>query len=215
MRYDKFTQKAQEALAIAQEILDEYNHQELDSEHIFLSLLRQEDGLIPKILERIDIKSEVIQRRLENSLEMKPKVYGGATAQMYITPRTKRLMTSARAEAQRMKDEYVGCEHLLLAIVEEREGETAKILREFGITKEKLYQALQAIRGTQRVTDQDAENKYMALERFARDVTQLAKQGKLDPVIGRDDEIKRLVQVLSRRTKNNPVLIGDACSKDS
>ena len=210
MRYDKFTQKAQEALAIAQEVVDEYNHQELDTEHVFLSLLKQEDGLVPTILKRIDIMPDIIQRRLENSLEMKPKVYGGATAQMYITPRTKRLMTIARAEAQRMKDEYVGCEHLLLAIAEEREGETAKILREFGITKEKLYQALQAIRGTQRVTDQDAESKYMALERFAQDITALAKQGKLDPVIGRDNEIKRIIQVLSRRTKNNPVLIGDA-----
>ncbi len=210
MRYDKFTQKAQEALAIAQEIVDEYNQQELDTEHIFLALVRQEDGLVPKILKRLDIMADTIQRRLEASLEMRPKVYGGATAQMYITPRIKKLLSLARAEAQRMKDEYVGCEHLLLAIAEEREGETAKILREFGITKEKLYQALQVIRGTQRVTDQDAESKYMVLERFARDITALAKQGKLDPVIGRDNEIKRIIQVLSRRTKNNPVLIGDA-----
>ncbi len=210
MRYDKFTQKAQEALAIAHEIVDEYNHQELDTEHIFLALVRQEDGLVPQILKRLDIMPDTIQRRLESSLEMRPKVYGGATAQMYITPRTKKLLSLSRSEAQRMKDEYVGCEHILLAIAEEREGETAKILREFGITKEKLYQALQAIRGTQRVTDQDAENKYMALERFARDITALAKQGKLDPVIGRDNEIKRIIQVLSRRTKNNPVLIGDA-----
>jgi ATP-dependent Clp protease ATP-binding subunit ClpC len=210
MRNDKFTQKAQEALAIAQEIVDEYNQQELDTEHIFLALVRQEDGLVPKILKRLDIMPDTIQRRLESSLEMRPKVYGGATAQMYITPRTKKLLSLSRSEAQRMKDEYVGCEHILLAIAEEREGETAKILREFGITKEKLYQALQIIRGTQRVTDQDAENKYMALERFARDITALAKQGKLDPVIGRDNEIKRIIQVLSRRTKNNPVLIGDA-----
>lgn len=210
MRYDKFTQKAQEALAIAQEIVDEYNHQELDTEHIFLALLRQEDGLVPKIIKRIGLMSETIQRRLENTLELRPKVYGGATAQLYMTPRTKKLFMTARAEAQRMKDEFVGCEHILLAIVEEGDGESSKILRELGIIKEKIYQVLQAIRGSQRVTDQDAENKYMALERFARDVTQLAKQGKLDPVIGRNDEIKRVVQVLSRRTKNNPVLIGDA-----
>ena len=210
MRYDKFTQKAQEALAIAQEIVDEYNQQELDTEHIFLALVRQEDGLVPKILKRLDIMPDTIKRRLESSLEMRPKVYGGATAQMYITPRTKKLLSLAQVEAQRIKDEYVGCEHILLAIAEEREGETANILREFGITKEKLYQALQVIRGTQRVTDQDAESKYMVLERFARDITALAKQGKLDPVIGRDNEIKRIIQVLSRRTKNNPVLIGDA-----
>ena len=210
MRFDKFTQKAQEALAIAHDILDEYNHQELDTEHIFLGLLRQEDGLVPEILKRIDIMPDVIQRRLESSLDMRPKVYEGATAQIYITPRTKKLLSLARAEAQRMHDEYVGAEHLFLAIAEESEGETANILREFSITKEKIYQALQMIRGTQRVTDQDAENKYMALERYARDITGLAKQDKLDPVIGRDNEIKRVVQVLSRRTKNNPVLIGDA-----
>ena len=210
MRFDKFTQKAQEALAAAQEVLDEYNHQELDVEHIFLALLRQEDGLVPKMLQRLDIMPDVVQRRLQGSLEMRPKVYGGATAQMYITPRTKKLLALARAEAERMKDEYVGAEHIMLAIAEEREGETGKILREFGITKEKVFQALQSMRGSQRVTDQDAESKYMALERFARDITALAKQGKLDPVIGRDEEIKRLVQVLSRRTKNNPVLIGDA-----
>ncbi|MEO0215491.1 MAG: AAA family ATPase [candidate division WOR-3 bacterium] len=210
MRYDKFTQKAQEALASAQEILDEYNHQELDTEHIFLALLRQEDGLVPKILKRMDIMPEVLQRRLESALELKPKVYGGATAQIYITPRTKMLLSIAQTEAQRMKDEYVGTEHLFLAISEDREGETGKLLREFGITKEKIYQALQTIRGSQRVTDQDAESKYMALERYARDITALARQGKLDPVIGREHEIKRVIQILSRRTKNNPVLIGEA-----
>uniref|UniRef100_A0A7C4XJY9 AAA family ATPase n=1 Tax=candidate division WOR-3 bacterium TaxID=2052148 RepID=A0A7C4XJY9_UNCW3 len=210
MRYDRFTQKAQEALATAQEILDEYNHQELDTEHIFLALVRQEDGLVPKILRKMDIMPDVIQRRLESALEIKPKVYGGATAQIYITPRTKKLLSLAQNEAQRMNDEYVGTEHLFLSIAEEREGETGKILREFGITKERIYQVLQIIRGAQRVTDQDAESKYMALERYARDITALAKQGKLDPVIGREQEIKRVIQVLSRRTKNNPVLIGDA-----
>jgi ATP-dependent Clp protease ATP-binding subunit ClpC len=210
MRFERFTQKAQEALASAQEILDEYNHQELDVEHIFLALLKQEDGLVPQMLKRMDIMPEVIQRRLEGTLDLRPKVYGGATAQMYITPRTKKLLALARAEAQRMKDEYVGSEHLFLAITEEREGETGQLLREFGVTKEKAYGVLQSVRGSQRVTDQEAENKYMALERFARDITASAKQGKLDPVIGRDDEIKRIVQVLSRRTKNNPVLIGDA-----
>ncbi|MEO0156252.1 MAG: AAA family ATPase, partial [candidate division WOR-3 bacterium] len=210
MRFDKFTQKAQDSIALAQEILDEYAHQELDVEHIFLALLRQEDGLVPKILKKMDIMPDLVQRRLESSLDLRPKVYGGATAQIYITPRTKKLVSLAQAEAQRMKDEYVGIEHLFLAIAEETEGEVVKILREFGITKEKIYQALQIIRGSQRVTDQDAESKYMALERYARDITALAKQGKLDPVIGRDQEIKRVIQILSRRTKNNPVLIGEA-----
>ncbi|UCF71722.1 MAG: AAA family ATPase [candidate division WOR-3 bacterium] len=210
MRFDKFTQKAQEALANAQEILDEYNHQELDVEHVFLALLRQEDGLVPKILQRLDIMPEAIGRRLQDSLNIRPKVYGAGTAQIYITPRTKKMLALARAEAERMKDEYVGSEHILLAIAEESEGEAGKLLREFALTKEKIYQALQTMRGSQRVTDQDAENKYMVLERFARDITVLAKAGKLDPVIGREDEIKRVIQVLSRRTKNNPVLIGDA-----
>jgi len=210
MRFDKFTQKAQEALSNAQVLLEEYNHQELDVEHIFIALLRQEDGLVPKILQRLDVTPDMVQRRLQNALEIRPKLYGGATAQIYITPRTKRLLGLARAEAERMKDEYVGSEHIFLAMSEEREGETAKIFQQFGITKEKVYQALQAMRGSQRVTDQDAESKYMALERFSRDITLLAKQGKLDPVIGRDNEIKRVIQVLSRRTKNNPVLIGDA-----
>ena len=210
MRFDKFTQKAQDAISCAQELLDEYNHQEFDVEHIFIALLRQEDGLVPKILQRLDVMPDVVRRRLENSVEKRPKLYGGATAQIYITPRAKKMLALARAEAERMKDEYVGSEHMLLAISEEREGEAAAVLREFAITKEKIYQALQTMRGSQRVTDQDAENKYMALERFARDITALAKDGKLDPVIGRDNEIKRLIQVLSRRTKNNPVLIGDA-----
>ncbi len=210
MRYDKFTQKAQEILALAQDIIDEYNHQELDTEHILLALIRQEDGLASKILQRMDIMPDAIKQRLIGVMGNRPKVYGGATAQMYITPRAKKIFSAAQAEAAYMKDEFVGCEHLFLAITEEQEGETAKILREFAITKEKAYQALQVIRGSQRVTDQDAESKYMALERFARDITAMAKQGKLDPVIGREEEIKRLIQVLSRRTKNNPVLIGEA-----
>lgn len=210
MRYDKFTQKAQEVLSIAQEVLDGYNHQELDVEHIFVGLLRQDDGLTAQILKRMDIVPDVVRRRLESALELRPKVYGGAAAQVYITPRARRMMASAQAEAERMKDEYIGSEHLFLALTEENEGETAKVLREYGITKEKVYQVLQGIRGTQRVTDQSPENKYLALERFARDLTQLAREGKLDPVIGRDEVIKRVIQVLSRRTKNNPVLIGDA-----
>ncbi len=197
-------------MAIAQEILDEYNHQELDVEHIFLALLRQDDGLVPKVLKKMDVMPDLVQRRLESLLESRPKVYGGSTAQIYITPRVKKLFSVAQAEAQRIKDEYIGTEHIFLAIAEESEGVTVRLLREFGITKEKIYQALQNIRGTQRVTDQDAESKYMALERYARDITALAKQGKLDPVIGREQEIKRVVQILSRRTKNNPVLIGDA-----
>ncbi len=204
------TQKAQEALNLSQEILEEYNHQEMDTEHLFLALLRQEEGLVPNLLKRIDIMPDTVRRRLEADLEKRPKVYDGNVAQVYITPRVKKIMSQAQAEAQRLKDEYVGCEHLFLAVIEDHEGETGRIVRDLGLNREKVYQGLQAIRGTQRVTDQDAENKYMALERYARDITALARQKKLDPVIGRDSEIKRVIQVLSRRTKNNPVLIGEA-----
>lgn len=211
MRFDRFTQKAQEVLALAQEALWEYNHAELDTEHVLLGLLRQEDGLVSKILTKMATDPEAVKKQLEAELNVLPKMVGQTqTMQMYITPRAKKVFDLAHEEARRLKDEYVGTEHLFLGVCEEKEGIAAKILRSYGINKERVYKALQTIRGGQRVTEPDAENKYMALERFARDVTQLAREGRLDPVIGRDDEIKRVIQVLSRRTKNNPVLIGEA-----
>ncbi|HIE06374.1 MAG TPA: AAA family ATPase, partial [bacterium (Candidatus Stahlbacteria)] len=211
MRFDKFTQKAQESLTFAQDALEEFHHTELDTEHILLGLLKQDDGLVPRIIERMGLSPHTIKNRLIEELNRLPQVQGErGTLQIYITPRAKRVFDLAFDEARRLKDDYVGTEHLMLAISEDREGIVRRIFDEFGITKENIYAALQKIRGAQRSSDPDAESKYMALERFARDITKEARAGKLDPVIGREDEIKRLIQVLCRRTKNNPVLIGDA-----
>jgi len=211
MRFDRFTQKAQEAIAQAQDSLSRFNHNQLDTEHILLALLEQEEGLVPAILKVLEADPEAVRRELVLALEQSPKVYyeGGAQAQIYITPRAKRIFDLAFEEARRISDEYVGTEHLFIAISEDEEGTSHKVLEGHGITKEKIYRALQGIRGGHRVEDPEAESKYQALKKYARDITELAAQGKLDPVIGRDEEIRRVIQVLSRRTKNNPVLIGE------
>lgn len=211
MRFDKFTVKAQEAIALAQESLTRFNHNQLDTEHIFLGLLEQQEGLVPTILTSIGVQPETVKKELIDGLEQAPKVHfeGGGQAQIYITPRAKRIFDLAFEEARRIHDEYVGTEHVFIAVSEEREGISHRILQEYGVTREKIYVALQEIRGGQRVTDPEAESKYQALKKYARDITLLASDGKLDPVIGRDEEIKRVIQVLSRRTKNNPVLIGE------
>jgi ATP-dependent Clp protease ATP-binding subunit ClpC len=211
MRFDRFTQKAQEAIARAQESLSRFSHSQLDTEHILLVLLEQEEGVVPSILRALETDPGVVNRELVQALEQFPKVYyeGGVQAQIYITPRAKRILDLALEEARRINDEYVGTEHLFIAISEDREGISQKILEGHGITKEKIYRALQGIRGGHRVEDPEAESKYQALKKYARDITELAAQGKLDPVIGRDEEIRRVIQVLSRRTKNNPVLIGE------
>ena len=210
--YEKFTEKAKEALAIAQESLTKFKHNQLDTEHILYGLLEQTDGLVPEILEAMDISPLVVKNRVEDALRRSPQVEFlgyGAQAQVYITPRAKRILDLAFEEARRLKDEFCGTEHLFIAISEEREGEAFRILKEFGITKERIYGALQSIRGTARVEDVNAESKYKILQKYSRDLTKLAKDGKLDPVIGREEEIRRVIQVLSRRTKNNPVLIGE------
>jgi len=209
MRQDRFTEQAQEALALSQELVRRYHHSQWDVEHILLALLQQEGGLTSQILRKLGVEAEEVRRRVEAALEKTPKIaHEGAT--IYATPRTARLLESATSEAERLKDEFIGTEHILIAIAGEREGEAARILRDFGIDQEKIYLALQDIRGGQRVTDPRAESKYGALEKYSRDLTMLAREGKLDPVIGREDEIKRVMQVLTRRTKNNPVIIGDA-----
>ncbi len=212
MRFDRFTEKAQEAIALAQESLSRFHHAQLDTEHLLWGLLEQVDGLVSQILTRLGVEPKLVKSKIEEALSRAPQVHYegiGPQAQIYMTPRSKRVFELAWEEAQRIKDDYVGTEHLFIAICEEREGAASAILREFGVTKEKVYGILQGIRGGQRVTDPDAESKYMVLEKYSRDITKLAGQGKLDPVIGRDDEITRLIQVLSRRTKNNPVLIGE------
>ncbi len=212
MRFDRFTEKAQEAIALAQESLSRFHHTQLDTEHILWGLLEQTEGLVSQILSKLGIEPQAVKSRVEEALTKTPQVYyEGASpqAQIYITPRAKRVFDLAFEEARRIRDEYVGTEHLFVAVCEDREGAAAAVLRQFGVTKEKVYQVLQGIRGGQRATDPNAESKYMVLEKYSRDVTKLATEGKLDPVIGRDEEISRVIQVLSRRTKNNPVLIGE------
>lgn len=215
MRFDKFTEKAQEAAMRAYEILQHYKHTQVDTEHMFLALVQQEGGTIPTILQQIDATVDIITRKLEAALESAPKAasanYGNAaTAQVFITPRLKRVMDVALEEANKLKDEYVGTEHIFLAIASERNTPSANILREAGVTKERIHEAIQELRKGQRITEPNAESKYRVLEKYGHDLTTAAREGTLDPVIGRDAEVLRMMQVLCRRTKNNPVLIGEA-----
>jgi ATP-dependent Clp protease ATP-binding subunit ClpC len=216
MRFDRFTERAQEAAARAFEIMQRFNHTQLDTEHLVLALLEQPDGVIPGILEKLGVDPDVVQREVEQVLGSAPRSYGPGTAagpaagQVYITPRVQRVLTRANEEAQKLKDEYISTEHLLLAMVAERDGAAARILNEHSITHEAILRVLPEIRGGQRVTSPQAESRYRTLEKYSRDLTELARAGKLDPVIGRDEEIMRVLRVLSRRTKNNPVLIGEA-----
>jgi ATP-dependent Clp protease ATP-binding subunit ClpC len=209
VRPERFTEQAQEVLAASQELLRRYRHSQWDVEHILLALLEQEKGVTGDILKMLGVDIEAIKQRVETTLENFPKVAYEA-GQIYATPRISALLENANKEADRLKDEFVSIEHLLIAIAGETRGEAATILAESGVSQEKIYQALQKIRGGHRVTDRQAESKYRSLEKYGHDLTELARQGKLDPVIGRENEIKRVIQILSRRTKNNPVIIGDA-----
>jgi len=209
MKQERFTEQAQGVLAASQELVRRYRHNQWDVEHILMALLEQESGLTSDILERLGIDVAAVKKRVEASLEGAPKVAYEA-AQIYATPRIARLLGNATREADRLKDEFIGTEHLLIAIAGEDKGEAVEILNEFGIDQEKIYRALQDVRGSHRVDSPSAESKYRSLEKYGRDLTELSRQGKLDPVIGRDDEIKRVMQILTRRTKNNPVIIGEA-----
>jgi ATP-dependent Clp protease ATP-binding subunit ClpB len=210
MRLDKLTLKAQEALQEAKNVADKYNQQQIDVEHLLLALVEQSEGIVIPILQKIGVDIDQLKSRLNEHLSSLPQVYGGGGGieQTYITPRLNTTLETAWQEAQAMKDEYLSTEHMLLAIAEDLTS--PQILKSMGATKDRIYEALTAIRGGQRIVDQNPEDKYQALERFTRDLTDFARRGKLDPVIGRNDEIRRVIQVLSRRTKNNPVLIGDA-----
>jgi ATP-dependent Clp protease ATP-binding subunit ClpB len=210
MDFNRLTEKSQEAIRQAQSIAMNYGNQQVDVEHLLLALLEQESGLAPSILMRADVPVEPLQRRLVQEIEKLPKVSGSAVRpdQLYITSRLSRLFTVAEEQAKRLKDEYVSIEHLLLAAAEDQ-GAAGRILREFGLTRDRLMKALVEVRGNQRVTTQNPETTYEALQKYGRDLTELGSKGKLDPVIGRDEEIRRVIQVLSRRTKNNPVLIGE------
>jgi ATP-dependent Clp protease ATP-binding subunit ClpC len=209
MRQERFTEQAQEALALSQELLRQYHHTQWDVEHILLALMQQEHGLVGDILLELGVDVEAVRQQVVAALEKFPKAAYEA-AQVYATPRIANLIKRAGEEADRLKDEFIGTEHLLIAMAGEEKGEAASILKRFGVDQEKVYRALQDIRGGHRVTDARAESKYRSLAKYGRDLTELARRGKLDPVIGRDEEIKRVMQILTRRTKNNPVIVGDA-----
>ncbi len=211
MDLNRFTEKSQDALRGAQALATRRNHQGVDVEHLLAALLEEREGLAAALLAAAGIAPSAVRERVEQELDRVPHVSGpGAeTQQVYITQRLARLLTQAEDEAKGLKDEYVSIEHLLLAMLAGERGAAGRLLQSLGLTRERLMAALQKVRGHQRVTSPNPETTYQALERYGRDLTSLATQGKLDPVIGRDDEIRRVVQVLSRRTKNNPVLIGD------
>ena len=208
MNTDKFTIKSQEALQRAQQLAREHGQQQIEPEHLLLAMLENQESVTFSILKKLEINPESVKRQLEAAVEKLPRVSGGGLEQVYLSRRLSQVLEQALKEAAQLKDEYVSLEHLLIALVDSREG-LGTILKATGMNKDQIYQVLKSIRGTQRVTDQNPEDKYQALKRYARDLTDLARRGKLDPVIGRDNEIRRVLQVLSRRTKNNPVLIGE------
>jgi ATP-dependent Clp protease ATP-binding subunit ClpC len=213
MKFDRFTELAQDAAARAYEIMQRYTHTQLDTEHLLLALLEQPQGVIAQVLEKLNVDVEVVEERLDEALRSAPKVFMpnlGQVGQVYITPRVKRVFDLANEEADRLKDEYISTEHIFLAIVTVRDGAASRLLNDFGVTRDRVLEILQEIRGGKRVTSPDAETRYRTLEKYSRDLTKEAQADKLDPVIGRDAEILRVLQVLSRRTKNNPVLIGEA-----
>jgi len=210
MRIDKFTQKMQEALQAAQDVASQFNHQEIANEHFLSALLDQSDGITQPLLEKIGVPANQLRERLGAELERRPKVHGAAV-DLRLSNELRSVLDGAEKEMSKLKDEFTSAEHYLLALsaVPQSGIPAAKILKDLGVTRDKLMQALQQVRGSQRVTDQNPEGKYQTLEKYGRDLTELARRGKIDPVIGRDNEIRRIMQVLSRRTKNNPVLIGD------
>jgi len=213
MRFDRFTERAQEAAQRAAEIIQRYGHNQIDTEHILLALVEQPEGAISQILDQLSVHGAEIIDRLDYILRntQKASIFGSRGAgQVFITPRVKRIVDVANQEANRLKDEFISTEHLFLAILDEKNTPAARLLDGEGVSKDRVYDAIDDIRGGQRVTDPKAESRYQALEKYSRDMTKLAREGKLDPVIGRDAEILRVIQILSRRTKNNPVMIGEA-----
>jgi ATP-dependent Clp protease ATP-binding subunit ClpB len=209
MRFDKFTLKVQEAIQEAQTLAGHYGHQGIDVEHLLFAFLEQPEGMVGSILKKLGTDPGAMAHEVKKALERLPRVEGSGLSQPGITPRLNRVLDHALAEAARLKDEYVSAEHILTVMADEKQGEAVKILRAAGVTKDSILKVLVEIRGKQRITDPNPEEKYQALKRYARDFNELARKGAFDPVIGRDEEIRRVMQVLSRRTKNNPVLIGE------
>ena len=209
IRPDEYTEQGREVLMRSQEIVRRRQHSQWDVEHVLLALLELDDGLPTEILRHLGISADAVKAELNKALDASPKVSLQST-EVYPTPRSARLLENAKNESAMMKDEFIGAEHLLIAVAMEREGDAARILNEHGLSKEKVYQALKQVRGPHRVTDPRAESRYRALERYSIDLTDLARQGRLDPVVGRDAEVRRVMQTLTRRKKNNPVIIGEA-----
>ncbi len=209
MQFDRFTTKAQEAMREAQEKATEYKHSEITESHLLLALLEQEDGVIPSLFQRMGVPEGQVRREVQKKLDSRPQVSGQVSSEVYLSRQLKLIFDGAREEAQELGDEYISTEHLLLAILQSDDSDMSPLLRKAGVTHEAVLRTLKEIRGSQRVTDQNPEEKYESLEKYGRDLTEQARREELDPVIGRDEEIRRLMQILSRRTKNNPVLIGE------
>jgi ATP-dependent Clp protease ATP-binding subunit ClpB len=209
MRFDKFTIKSQELIQEAQSLASRYGHQQIEPEHLLAGMLQEADGIAGAMLRKLGASPGGVAREVTAALEKLPSISGGGLGDAYLSARAKAVLEAAFAEATKMKDEYVSIEHIFLAVADEKAGEAAAILSRNGVARDSILKVLLEIRGNQRITDPNPEEKYQALEKFCRDMTDLARLGKVDPVIGRDEEIRRIVQVLSRRTKNNPVLIGE------
>ena len=209
LRPEQFTEQAQDVLRNSQELVRRYQHSQWDVEHILLALWELEQGLPGMIFAELGIATDVVKERLHGMLEAAPKVTYDNT-QIYATPRAAGLLDNAKRESVRLSDEFIGAEHLLIAATMETQGDSAQVLKENGIDQEKVYRALMAVRGSHRVDDPRAESHYRALEKYSIDLTKLAREGKLDPVVGRDDAIRQVMQTLTRRKKNNPVIIGEA-----
>ena len=209
MRFDRLTLKAQEAVNEAQTLAGKWNQQEISPEHVLIAMLGQDGGVVPAIMKKIGVEPGRINEEVTKAARSAPQVTGAGAGQAYLSPSLKRVLDNAFKEAEALKDEFVSCEHILIAIADEKGCKAGDILRSNGVAKKVIMAVLRDIRGEHRVTDQDPEGKYQALKKYSRDLTEAARQGKLDPVIGRDDEIRRVIHVLARRTKNNPVLIGE------
>src|SRR2546421_1896867 len=209
MQLDRLTIKSQQALQEAQRIAQGYSHQEVDGEHLMLALIGQADSLIPDLLEKIGVPAAKLKPDLERELSRRHKVQGASSSDLFLSGAMKKALDSAQSEASKLKDDYISTEHLLLGLMDQGGPSLKKIFQTHGLKRDVVLRALADLRGNQRVTDANPEDKFQALEKYGRDLTALARQGKIDPVIGRDDEIRRVMQVLTRRTKNNPVLIGE------
>src|SRR6266704_3031786 len=206
MRLDRFTLRGQEAIQSGIELAERSQNQQVEPEHILCAMFEQPEGIVRPLLGKLGANVQVVVNDCQAAVARFPRVQGG---QQYFSPRLSQIFTAAQKQAEQMKDEYISTEHLLIAIADEKDGNAGKILRQHGVNRDDLLKAIEQTRGGARITDQNAEANYQALAKYARDLTDQARQGKLDPVIGRDDEIRRTIQVLSRRTKNNPVLIGE------